>query len=177
MTRRPNSIRIMLVVLGIAGAASGPVRAEEAEAPPMTTLNPQALTFTPIPDMPACATAAIVRGNPRTGPAWVYLKLASGCRVPTHWHTANEDLVVISGQGMITMTDGPSLPFVPGAFASLPSRHTHQASCTRTCLLFSMADAAFDINYVDANGEEISLERAMQLQSRRTKSLKKTKKK
>jgi len=50
---------------------------------------------------------------------------------------------------------------VPGAYASLPSHHTHQASCSRTCLLFNGADAAFDIHYVDASGEEISLEKAL----------------
>ena len=119
-------------------------------------MTPETLKFTPIPDMPGCASAAILRGNPRSGPAWVLLKLASGCRVPWHWHTANETLVVISGRGTVEMKDGPPLPFVPGAYASLPSHHAHQASCSRACLLFNGADAAFDIHYVDASGEEIS---------------------
>jgi quercetin dioxygenase-like cupin family protein len=91
----------------------------------------------------------------------VLLKLASGCRVPRHWHTANETLVVISGQGSITMQDGPPLKFVPGAFAYLPAHHSHQATCRRTCVLFSGADAAFDIHYVDDRGQEIPLEKAM----------------
>lgn len=127
----------------------------------MLALTQQTLKFEPIPNMPSCATAAIVQGNPVLGPAWVYLKLASGCRVPRHWHTANEHMVVISGKGSIAMTGGPTLPIVPGAFASLPSRHTHQASCEHTCLFFNMADAAFDIHYVDANGDDIPLEAAM----------------
>ena len=139
--------------------ASVSTRAEDTEK--MVTLNPQTLKFTPIPDMPACATAAILRGNPRSGPAWVLLKLTSGCRVPWHWHTANESLVVINGRGAVEMKDGPPLKFVPGAYASLPSHHMHQASCSRACLLFNGADAAFDIHYVDASGEEISLEKAM----------------
>ena len=87
-------------------------------------------------------------------PAWVLLKLASGCRVPWHWHTANETLLVISGRGTVAMKDGPPLKFAPGAYASLPSHHVHQASCSRACLLFNTADAAFDIHYVDASGEE-----------------------
>jgi quercetin dioxygenase-like cupin family protein len=154
-------MRALLVMLGAVAALgrSVPTHAEDTEK--MITLNPKTLKFTPIPDMPDCASAAILRGNPRNGPAWVLLKLASGCRVPWHWHTANETLLVVSGQGTVAMKDGPPLEFVPGAYASLPSHHAHRASCKRACLLFNGADAAFDIHYVDANGEEISLEKAL----------------
>jgi hypothetical protein len=64
------------------------------------------------------------------------------------------------------MKDGPPLQFVPGAYASLPSHHPHQASCSRACLLFNEADAAFDIHYVDARGEEISLDKALKPSAR-----------
>ena len=158
---RSKRIRASLVLLGVlaAVAPSAPTRAEDTDE--MRTVSPQNLKFTPIPDMPACASAAILRGNPRSGPAWVLLKLASGCRVPWHWHTANESLLVINGRGTLAMKDGPPLQLAPGAYASLPSRHVHQATCSRSCLLFNAADAAFDIHYVDAKGEELSAEKAL----------------
>ena len=161
MTMRSNRICVLLLVLEAAAAVgkSEPTHAEDTAQ--MVTLNPQQLKFTPIPDMPGCASAAILRGDPRTGPAWVLLKLASGCRVSRHWHTANETLLVISGRGTLAMKDGPPLQFAPGAYASLPSHHVHQASCSRACLLFNAADAAFDIHYVDAKGEEISSDKAL----------------
>ena len=59
------------------------------------------------------------------------------------------------------MKDGSPLQLAPGAYASLPSHHVHQASCARACLLFSIADAAFDIHYVAASGADISLDQAM----------------
>lgn len=161
MTRRSNRVVPLLIMLGTLAAVGNPVPLHAEEAGQMITLNPQTLKFITIPNMPACATAAILRGNPRWGPAWVLLRLASGCRVPTHWHTANETLLVISGRGSVTAKDGPALQFVPGAFSYLPSHHAHHASCSRTCLLFNTADAAFDIHYVDANGGEISLDEAM----------------
>lgn len=172
MTMRSNRMCALLIMLGVVAAvgASVPTHADDTEQ--MITLNPEALKFTPIPDMPGCASAAILRGNPRSGPAWVLLKLASGCRVPWHWHTANETLLVISGRGTVAMKDGPPLQFAPGAYASLPSHHMHQASCSRACLLFNSADAAFDIHYVDASGEEISLDEAMK-QSAKAKTKKK----
>src|SRR5574342_696635 len=108
---------LLVIVLGAVVALSVPAHAENTDK--MVALDPQTLEFTTVPNMPACATAAIVRGNPRSGPAWVLLKLASGCRVPWHWHTANESLVVISGRGTLAMKDGPPLRFAPGAYASL----------------------------------------------------------
>ena len=161
MTNRVRALLILIAVTAMCAPATARA-ADENEADKMITMNPAAMKFTPIPDMPACATAAILRGNPRNGPAWVLLKLSSGCRVPWHWHTANESLVVISGRGTVEMKDAPSLQFVPGAYASLPSHHQHQATCARSCLLFNAADAAFDIHYVDASGEDISLEKALQ---------------
>jgi quercetin dioxygenase-like cupin family protein len=148
----------LILLLGIAAAERSAGAAEEER--PMAVADPSSLKFTPIPDMPSCVSGAILRGNPRSGPAWVLLKLASGCRVPWHWHTANEDLVIISGRGTIEAKDGPALRMVPGAYASLPSHHVHHASCSRACLFFSIADAAFDIHYVDANGKEISAGKA-----------------
>ena len=161
MTRRSNRVVPLLIMLGTLAAVGNPVPLYAEEAGQMITLNPQTLKFITIPNMPACATAAILRGNPRWGAAWVLLRLASGCRVPLHWHTANETLLVISGRGSVTAKDGTPLQFTPGAFTYLPSRHAHQASCAHTCVLFNSADAAFDIHYVDPNGEEISSEEAL----------------
>src|SRR5215510_8906421 len=125
-----------VIVLGVVAALGPFVTAHAEDVEKMVALDPQKLEFITVPDMPACATAAILRGNPRWGAAWVLLKLASGCRVPWHWHTANESLVVISGRGTVEMKGAPSLQFAPGAYASLPSHHQHRASCTRSCLLF-----------------------------------------
>ena len=172
MTVRSNRIPALLIMLAAAAVVGESAPTHAKETGQMIAVNPQTLKFTPIPSMPSCASAATLRGDPRSGPAWVLLKLASGCRVPSHWHTANEDLLIISGQGTLAMKDGQPLQFAPGAYASLPSQHIHQASCSRACLLFSIADGAFDIHYVDASGEEISADQALK-QSARTKGVKK----
>ena len=161
MTMRSNRIGALLILLGTAGAVVTSAPAHGSNEGRMIAVNPQTLKFTKIPGMASCATAATLRGDPRTGPAWVLLKLASGCRIPWHWHTPNEELLVISGQGTLSMKGGKPLAFVPGAYASLPSHHLHQASCTRSCLFFNSADGAFDIHYVDASGKEISADKAM----------------
>jgi mannose-6-phosphate isomerase-like protein (cupin superfamily) len=167
MTTRSNRLLSLPFILAIA-AGLGTPSPTHADAPlEMKTLTPETVKYISIPDMPACATAAILRGNPRSGPAWVFLKLDSGCRIPWHWHTANESLMVISGRGKLEMKDGPTIKFTPGAFADLPSHHQHQATCTQSCLFFNAADDAFDIHYMDPAGDEISLEEALKLPARR----------
>jgi mannose-6-phosphate isomerase-like protein (cupin superfamily) len=160
MTMQSNRMCTLIVLVALA-TVGGSVPSHAEDTGQMITLDPRKLEFTPVPDMPACASAAILRGNPRYGPAWVLLKLASGCEVPWHWHSANETLVVISGRGSVSMKDAPPLRFVPGAYASLPGHHQHKASCSRTCVLFNGADAAFDIHYVDAKGEEIPADKVL----------------
>ena len=162
MTTRWKRIHTSLMMLAAGVVVGGSGATLAADATKMVVISADTMKFTPIPGMPGCASAAILRGNPRSGPAWVLLKLASGCQVPWHWHTANEDLVVISGQGAISMKDGPPLQFAPGAYTSLPSHHAHQASCSRACLLFNSADGAFDVHYVDESGEEIDLDKALE---------------
>jgi hypothetical protein len=39
----------------------------------------------------------------------------------------------------------------------------HQASCSRACLLFNGADAAFDVHYVDASGKRDFARKALKL--------------
>jgi hypothetical protein len=159
--RTPRRLHALVCSLAIAAALATATPGEAKDAEKMVALSPQTLRWGAVPGLPRCASAAILRGDPRTGPAWVLLRLASGCRVPWHWHTANESLVVIGGRGTLAMKDGPPLRFAPGAYASLPSHHAHQASCTRSCLLFNGADGAFDIHYVDAKGSEISEREAL----------------
>src|ERR1700746_1442199 len=107
MIMRSNRTWIGILFGAVAVCWAVPSTASDTEQ--MVTLDPQTLKFIEIPDMPACASAGILRGNPRWGPAWVLLKLASGCEVPWHWHSANETLVVISGRGTLSMKDGPPL--------------------------------------------------------------------
>jgi len=154
-----GTIRVGALVLALWAVAAG--RANAADERQMTTASPRIAKFTTVPGLPSCATVAMLRGNPRTEASVVFVKLAPDCRVPWHWHTANEEILVVSGAGELAMKDGKPLQFQPGAYASLPSHHAHEAHCFTTCVFTSIADGAFDIHYVDEAGTEISEEQAM----------------
>jgi len=118
-------------------------------------------TFNTPPNLPGCFTQVVERGDPRTGPYIAFVKLASGCTLPWHWHTANEDLMFTSGTGQFQAKGQQPQTVSEGAYVSMPSRHQHQLACPSGCSFYLTRDGAADIHYVDAAGNEISPETAL----------------
>ena len=119
------------------------------------------MKFVTVPGLPTCAPGSVQSGDPTKGPFIVLGKLAAGCSVPWHWHTANEHLMMVGGEARIEVKDGNPFTLRTGGFALMPSRHIHQARCVTPCTLYVYSDAAFDIHYVDAQGKEISPDAAL----------------
>lgn len=155
---------IVLVVAFFAGPTP-PTNA--GETPEMAMIEPQNLKFAPVPGIPSCATAAPVRGDPSKGPSVLLIKLASGCRVPWHWHTANEQLMIVSGTGTLEMKDGKKLKLRAGTYALLPNHQVHQATCSSNCVFFNSSDGVFDVHYVDQAGKEITPEEALKSKAKK----------
>jgi quercetin dioxygenase-like cupin family protein len=118
--------------------------------------------FVAVPGLPACVTSAVQSGDPSKGASILLFKGRAGCRVPWHWHTPTEQVMIVSGSAVFDMKDhkGP-LMLGPGGYARMPSKHIHQFTCTSACSGFVSSDAAFDIHYVDAAGKEITPEAAL----------------
>jgi len=150
----------LLPTLAFAALALQPAAVVFAEDEP-AAVSPGTLKFATVPGLPACTKAAPLKGDPTKGPAVLLAKSAAGCRVPWHWHTAGEQIMVVGGAGTIEMKDGKPLRLQSGAYASLPGHHVHRVTCTSACTLFVTSDAAFDIHYVDEAGTEIPQEQAL----------------
>ena len=119
------------------------------------------MKFTTIPPLPTCAVGSVQSGNPGAGPSVILAKIAAGCSVPWHWHTPNENVMMVSGLGRMEMKDGKPVTMRAGAFAMMASHHVHQFTCLRACQLYIYSDVAFDIHYVNKEGNEISPADAM----------------
>ena len=48
-----------------------------------------------------------------------------------------------------------------GEFVLMPSKHQHDFTCKTGCEFYIVTDAAFDIHYVDASGNEIPPDQAL----------------
>jgi mannose-6-phosphate isomerase-like protein (cupin superfamily) len=129
--------------------------------------NVTEMTFMNIPGLPTCTVGSVQNGDPTKGPSIIFAKIDAGCVIPQHWHTPSEHLMMVSGVARIEMKDGKPLTLESGGFALMPSRHVHQFRCERACSLYIYSDAAFDIHYVNAQGNEISAEDALKSTSKK----------
>jgi quercetin dioxygenase-like cupin family protein len=111
----------------------------------------------PMAGLPECVSMAVESGDPSKGPSVIVFKGSAGCRIPWHWHTPTEQVMIVTGSAKIEMKDtGKSAVLGPGGFAMMPGKHVHQFTCASMCSAFVTSDAAFDIHYVDTSGAEIS---------------------
>jgi len=117
--------------------------------------------FVNLPGLPTCLKVAVQRGDPSKGSAALMLKFAPGCTVPWHWHTAGEQLLLVSGTGTAEMKDGKPAAMHPGDYAYLPAKNVHQFKSATAVLMLNIPDDAFDIHYVDNSGKEISPDEAL----------------
>lgn len=147
------------VFLLLVAALAAPLAAQNADQ--MSYAAVASSKFVSLPVLPACVTFAAQRGDPTKGAAVLLLKFKSGCVIPWHWHTANENLMMVSGKGKAEMKSGGSHPMTAGDYMYLPSKQGHQFICITSCLLFDQTDGPFDIHYLNAEGKEIPPEEAL----------------
>ena len=122
-----------------------------------------AAKFIAVPGVPECTTLAPLHGDMSKGPATLMVRMTAGCMVPFHWHTPSEEMIVMQGTALSQMRGERPIVLKAGAYTQLPSPHVHRFRCTSKvdCLFFLVADAAFDIHFVDDTGKEISTEAAL----------------
>ena len=118
-------------------------------------------TFATSTLLPTCYTYSVERGDPTTGPSVTLSKLAAGCKVPLHFHSANAQVLFVSSTFQLTMKgQGPKV-LHQGSYAYVPANHQHEESCLDGCTYYVIREGAADVHYVDPRGKEISPEVAL----------------
>jgi quercetin dioxygenase-like cupin family protein len=105
-----------------------------------------AVKFAPDPDV-KCLRSAVETGDSKTGRSTLILKAPSGCVVPWHSHTAEEQLIIITGNVKSEMLNHEPTRLGPGGFAVMGSQMPHQFTCLARsgCLLIVAFDGPYDI--------------------------------
>ena len=100
-----------------------------------------------------CLMGALENGNPDTGPSTFLLKAPAGCRVAPHYHSSEEQLIVISGRVLTEMKGMRSVTLTAGGVAVMPAKAVHWFSCSGKdpCLMAVTFDRKYDIVWVDSS--------------------------
>ena len=98
-------------------------------------------------DGPDCLQFFLENGDLKTGPTTAIMKATPKCVVPPHYHTAEEQLIIVKGYVSTGMEGMKDTVLGPGGFAMMPSKAPHWFTCTaqQECLMFVTFDRAYDI--------------------------------
>jgi quercetin dioxygenase-like cupin family protein len=98
-------------------------------------------------DGPDCLQFVLENGDLKTGPTTAIMKAAPKCVVPPHYHTAEEQLLIVKGNVSTGMEGMADTVLGPGGFAMMPSKAPHWFTCTaqEECLMFVTFDRPYDI--------------------------------
>ena len=140
MTNRPHSLAAAIMVLPLAAAADAPLH--------LITPLSQA-QFEQDADV-SCLQSALAYGNPDKGASTFLLKAPSGCRVPAHYHSAEEQMFVIRGSVLTGMTAMKEVALTRGGVAAMPAKAVHWFSCAGKgpCLVAVTFNQKYDIVWV-----------------------------
>jgi len=158
-----------LIVAILVGPAFRLAQAEDKPAQAAKTAS----EFANFPGLPTCVKGSVKNGDPSKGGSVIVTKATTGCLVPWHWHTANEQLFMVSGSGKAEMKDASPATLNAAGFLNLPAKVPHQFTCVAACTFFISSDAAFDIHYVDKDGKEISTDEALKSKAKSKTPMKK----
>jgi quercetin dioxygenase-like cupin family protein len=123
--------------------------------------NPEGAKFLTAPNLPDCYNFTLKRGDPKGSGSVTLVEMKSGCVVPTHWHSANEQATFISGTGQIDMKGEQPKVVSAGTYMYIPGHHPHQLTCKDGCAFYRIIDGPADIHYTDPAGKEISADAAL----------------
>ena len=107
----------------------------------------------PVGDGPDCLQFFLENGDMKTGPSTAIMKAKPNCVVPPHYHTAEEQLIIVKGNVSTGMEGMKDTVLGPGGFAMMPSKQPHWFTCTakEECLMFVTFDRAYDIVWLKPN--------------------------
>jgi quercetin dioxygenase-like cupin family protein len=151
---------LALALVTTGGLVRSAASAQQATDQPMVQ-HAASAKYDPFPNTPDCVTGAVERGDPASGPSVILAKFKPDCAVPWHFHTPNETILMVSGAARFQAKGDKPASLRAGDYAWMPAKHVHTFSTEQGCMMFLIADGAFDIHYVDDKGNETSMEEAM----------------
>ena len=132
-----------LVALATVSAAAQ--SSAQSAAPTASIVAAGELKWVDVPDTPA--KMATVKGDSAKGPHASFIKLPAGFSAPLHSHTADHNVVVVSGTLTETAEGGAAKKLGPGSWFEFTGNKKHVTTCDAgaDCLLFITAKAAWDL--------------------------------
>ncbi len=89
---------------------------------------------------------AVLHGDPAKKNLDIFFKVPADFKIPHHWHTSAERMVLVSGMLQVTYDNQKTETIQTGAYAYGPSKRPHTAYCEKgkPCVLFIAFEEPLD---------------------------------
>ena len=147
-------ISLSVVLLSCTAASPAPAVAQEPAGERAISRrhdDPQ-LKWNPCPRVfPKGCEVAVLRGDPTNGRSDVFLRTPANYRLPPHWHTSPEHMILISGELHVTYEGQKPSILKAGSYAYGPAKAKHEARCANAgpCVLFIAFESPIDAVLVE----------------------------
>ena len=135
---------LAVITLPLAAFASAAVAAEPALARSASDPN---LDWGPCPDFfPSGCEIAVLHGDPAKPNADVFFRVPGNYKLPKHWHSSAERMVLVAGELSVTYEGQAAVILSPGMYAYGPPERPHYGRCVsdHACTLFIAFEEAVD---------------------------------
>jgi quercetin dioxygenase-like cupin family protein len=102
--------------------------------------------------MPQGCGISVLHGDPAQPNADVFFRVPGKARIPSHWHTSAERMVLVEGEMQVTYKGQATTTLKAGSYAYGPAKLEHEATCTSDgpCVLFIAFEGPVDAHPVGA---------------------------
>jgi quercetin dioxygenase-like cupin family protein len=127
--------------------ACSPANAADQESAITRTADDSRLQWGPCPAfLPEGCRIAVLHGDPAKANADVFFKVPANSKLPLHWHTSAERMVLVAGELRVTYEGQGETILKPGTYAYGPAKSPHSGHCASTvpCVLFIAFESPVD---------------------------------
>jgi len=145
----------LLLSLGLVGSI-GHAQAPDQDQALAWTADDVQLKWGPCPPfLPKGCGIAVLHGDPAKYNFDVFLKVPAKSRLPLHWHTSPERMVLVAGELHVTYEGQKTAVLKPGTYAYGPAKRIHEGTCASDvpCVLFIAFESPLDAVPVGATDE------------------------
>lgn len=133
-------------------ASAALAQSPEPEPAIARTADDARLQWGPCPAfLPEGCQIAVLHGDPGKPNADIFFKVPANSKLPLHWHSSAERMVLVAGELHVTYEGQSTTILKPGTYAYGPAKRGHSGLCASTvpCVLFIAFESPVDAVPVD----------------------------
>lgn len=98
------------------------------------------------PFLPKGCAIAVLHGDPAKDNLDVFFKVPGNSKIPLHWHTSPERMILVAGKLQVTYEGQKTVIMTPGTYAYGPAKRPHDGYCASStpCILFIAFESPLD---------------------------------